>query len=117
MPITEQTRLEMQAGAKAVANTRGITLAPDYFDAVLRTADRHAQLMAWEAEGRLRIAKRVLYPPLDTGSTGSTRWIEIQIGTKLKFDTRETEKDMGAFPSELLIAQIALALEANQDKV
>ena len=116
MPITERTRLEMQAGARAIANTRGVTLAPDYFDAVLRTADRHAQLMLWEAEGRLRIEKKMDWAPYGTINPVNQRWIEIHIG-KLIFDTRETEQDMGSFPSELLIAKIALALEANQDKV
>jgi hypothetical protein len=108
--------MEMAAGAQAVANQSGKVLPADYMDAILRTADRHAQLKAWEAEGRIQIVKQVSYPPYDT-KTGATRWIEIRIGSKLKFDTRETEQDMGSFPSELLIAKIALALEANQDKV
>lgn len=114
MPITEQTRREMEAGARAVANISRSVLPPDYLEAVLRTADRHAQLMAWEAQGRLRIEKKTdwaLY------GTVTQRWIEISIGSKITYDTRETEQDMGSFPSELLIAKIALALEANQDKV
>jgi len=111
--------MEMAAGAQAVANQSGKVLPADYMDAILRTADRHAQLKAWEAEGRIHIEKRVSYPPYDAAETGglTVRWIEIRIGSKLKFDTRETEQDMGSFPSELLIARIALALEANQDKV
>jgi len=115
MPITERTRLEMEAGAKAVAAQHGKMLPADYMEAVLRTADRHAQLKAWEAEGRIRVEKMAARDP-NTGYT-MMRWIEIKIGSKLCFDTRETEHDMGSFPSELLIAQIALALEANQDKV
>lgn len=115
MPITEQTRREMEAGAKAIANTSGYKLPADYVDVVLRTADRHAQLMLWEAEGRIRIEKMTGVDPA-TGCV-EARWLEIRIGSKITYDTRETEQDMGSFPSELLIAKIALALEANQDKV
>lgn len=112
--ITERTRQEMEAGARVVASNTGMVTGPEYMDAVLRTADRYAQLQAWEAEGRLRLVKQVGHDQYGGGTR--ERWVEVRIG-RFTFDSRKPEyQAAGSFPSELMFAQIALALNAQQDK-
>lgn len=107
--ITERTRQEMEAGARALS--KGNALPEGYMDAIMRTADRMAQLEQWAKDGRVVIDKTVRY----YGSMRQRQTI-IHVGTKLTFHDEFAEAN-GSFPSELMIAKIALALEANQDKV
>ena len=110
MPITAQTRLEMEAGALALAKQRGQNSLPEgYMDAVIRTHERHLQLKSWEAAGRIRIERKLDH-------IKPCHYTIVHIGSSLHFDDRNAEA-VGGWPSELFMAQIALALEANQDKV
>jgi hypothetical protein len=114
MPITEQTRREMEAGALALAKLRGQdTLPPGYMEAVIRTHERHLQLKSWEAAGRIRIIR--LMDDSKTARGCTVHYTVVRIGSQLEFDDRNAEAQ-GGWPSELFMAQIALALEANQDR-
>ena len=117
MPITAQTRLEMEAGALALAKQHGQnSLSEGYMDAVIRTHERHLQLKSWEAAGRIRIERRLDHIKMQALKGVSCHFTIVHIGSFLHFDDRNAEA-LGGWPSELFMAQIALALEANQDKV
>jgi hypothetical protein len=116
MPITEQTLLEMEAGAKALAKQRGQdTLPPGYMEAIIRTHERHLQLKSWEAAGRIRIVRMLDDENMRNLHGRAAHYTIVRIGSQLRFDDRNSETE-GGWPSELFMAQIALALEANQDK-
>ena len=117
MPITAQTRLEMEAGALALAKQRGQNSLPEgYMDAVIRTHERHLQLKSWEAAGRIRIERRLDDMKMRGLHGVACHYTLVHIGSALHFDDRNAEA-LGGWPSELFMAQVALALEANQDKV
>jgi hypothetical protein len=83
-------------------------------EAIIRTHERHLQLKSWEAAGRIRIL-RMLDDGKITARGMAVHYTVVRIGSKLRFDDRNAEAQ-GGWPSELFMAQIALALEANQDK-
>ena len=117
MPITAQTRLEMEAGALALAKQHGQnSLSEGYMDAVIRTHERHLQLKSWEAAGRIRIERRLDQDKMRELHGVACHFTIVHSGSSLRFSDRDAEA-MGGWPSELFMAQIALALEANQDKV
>jgi hypothetical protein len=84
-------------------------------EAIIRTHERHLQLKSWEADGRIRIV-RMLDEAKTIARGLAVHYTVVRIGSKLEFDDRNAEAQ-GGWPSELFMAQIALALEANQDKM
>ena len=115
MPVTERTKLEMMAGAKALAAARGVnvTISPEYMDAVFNTQKRMACIRAWEKEGIITIEKRqeIKAPDMIGVRTMPVTWTIIHVG-KHEFEDRDAESK-GIFPSELLLANVALCIEAT----
>lgn len=101
MALIQKTIDEMTAGAKELARQRGESeLPPGYMEAIIRTQQRRKLLTSWEKQGKITI-ERVVYNRIHIGS--------------LSFDDIDAEK-VGGYPSEVLIANIALALDAGQGK-
>ena len=108
MALSEKTILEMEAGARAVAKYNSDDpMSVEQMENTLKIAHRYAQYQKWEREGR--ISTYTL-----RGDDRPQRFRQIHYGS-LVFTDRDAEEH-GSFPSELLIAQIALALTAGQDK-
>lgn len=110
MPISEQTKLEMEAGALQLAKVLGkVELPPGYMEQVYATQMRHRQLKEWEKEGHITIewvGRR------DTKNERAAHHVMVHCGEHSFNDIPAEEA--GAFPSEVLIANIALALAAGQ---
>jgi hypothetical protein len=117
MDRSEQTRLEMEAGAKQLAIVRGQDLPPDYMAAVIRTQERNAQLRRWITDRKVRVRDPDRY------AAGTVRYkrampegdeITIEVlpdkGGPTFTDTEAVKA--GSHPSEVLIANIALYLQS-----
>lgn len=120
--MSERTRLEMAAGAQALAAKNDAVLPPDYMEAIIRTHQRNAQLRQWERNGKVRIedSKRfrsgsVRYQRSDDDPLRKEPWERMYHVLPEKggptFTDLPAERD-GTSPSEVLIANIALALQA-----
>lgn len=116
MPFTEQTKQEMIAGARAVAAANGlhVTITPDYMEAVFNTQKRMAAIRAWEKEGVIAIEKRQTVATQQPGWPYQrfVTWTVVHVGPH-EFEDRDAEMK-GIFPSELLLAQVALCLAAGE---
>lgn len=115
MPLTDKTIAEMKAGAEALAAQRGETLPPGYMEAMVRTQERHRLLKVWEKEGKI-IIERVSrpYKAAPDNIAMLTSYNLIHCGDQT-FDDVEAE-GRGAYPSEVLIANLALAIGAGVHK-
>lgn len=110
MPISEKTLAEMEAGALALAKSRGETeLSPGYLEAIVRTQMRYNCMRAWEKEGKITIEPVIL-----DNTRRAAAYKLIHCGD-VTFDDRDAES-RGAYPSEVLIANIALALSSGVHK-
>ena len=109
--LSGRTLQEIEAGARALAARRSDPALPfGYMEAIMRTAIRHGALRRWEQDGALQI-ETVTKPTNDT--TGKKPMLESYRLYHVKdgptFDDRFAEQN-GTSPSELLIANIALAM-------
>jgi succinyl-CoA synthetase beta subunit len=118
--LSEKTRLEMEAGAKALATQSGSALPPGYMDAIVRTHERHAQLRRWETSGKIRVEHTKRYKSggvrykYNDDTLAETWHTMIHVLTERggpTFTDIDAEQS-GAFPSEVLIANIALYLQS-----
>lgn len=121
MDMAEKTRLEIEAGARQLAIVNGTPLTPGYMEAVLRTQQRDAQLRRWIVEKKIRIQEPTRF------MSGGVRYKREQMpGEKETADVvihvlpdkggptfTDTEAlKTGGYPSEVLIANIALYLQS-----
>ena len=111
MPLSERTIEEMKAGAAALAAHAGQHgISPAYMEAMIRTQERAKWLVSLEKEGRIKIVKQARYR---TNVKEDATRTEVFVGDN-KF-TDESAELTGAFPSEVLVAQVAMALAAGED--
>lgn len=113
--LSDKTRAELEAGARQLAsNQLGTQLPRGYMDAVMRTGERHAQLQQWERDGKLTIESTKRYTSQPKEPDGRAGWHMIYNVTDggPSFTDIQAEQQ-GASPSEVLIANIALALMAR----
>jgi hypothetical protein len=108
--LSEKTLAEMKAGAEQVAihaNKTGVD--PEYMEAMIRTQQRAAWLKKREAEGKIEIVRTCRpNPGIDKHVAPVTI---VKVGDEL-FDDPNGEL-VGAWPSEVLVARVALALGAQ----
>lgn len=110
MPLSEKTLAEMRAGAEAVARFAGANgLTPEYMEAMVRTQQRAAWLKDLEKLGHLRIERVARLRTNDKALEART---VVYVGDNT-FEDPSAEMT-GAWPSEVVCAQIALALTAGQ---
>ena len=115
MALSEKTLLEMEAGARALAKFNSDDLmSAEQMENTLKIAHRYAQYQKWERDGLISTEWILCYPYIVRENGRPQRFRQIHCGS-LVFTDRDAEEH-GSFPSELLIAQIALALAAGQDK-
>lgn len=114
--LSEKTIAEMRAGAASVAahsNIHGVD--EDYMAAMIRTQERAAWLKSLERAGKVKIERilrkhtsiKVVDGMLDYHVT------IVRVGDEA-FDDPNGEL-VGAWPSEVLVARVALALGATGD--
>jgi hypothetical protein len=119
MDLAEKTRLEMEAGAKQLAVVNGKPLSPEYMQAVIRTQERDAQLRRWIVTKKVKVEEPTRY------QAGTVRYkrdpgvnepLEVKIHVMPEKGgptfTDNEALHTGGYPSEILIANIALALQA-----
>jgi hypothetical protein len=121
MPLSDKTLAEMEAGALALANQHGENALPPgymeamtgYMEAMIRRQERHRLLKAWEKEGKITV-ERVMRPTRVNPEAIQmmTSYNLIHCGDVI-FDDVDAES-RGAYPSEVLIANIALAISSGQ---
>lgn len=119
MDLAEKTRLEMEAGARQLAIVRGADLSPDYLAAVLRTQSRDAQLRRWIVTKKVRVNDPSRY---QQGNVRYERTPEERAGQEVTIQampdkggptfTDSEALKTGGYPSEVLIANIALYLQS-----
>lgn len=113
MPLSQKTIDEMKAGMKQVASNAGYDgIDPEYMDAMIRTGIRAKWLKTLEQEGKITIVKT---PRRNTGGErilGDTVSYVVWVG-KVSFEDINGQMT-GSWPSEVLVAQVALALGAGQ---
>lgn len=119
MDLSEKTRLEMEAGAKQLAIVNGTPLSPDYLAAVVRTQQRDAQLRRWIVEKKVKVEEPTRHQQgnvryYNDPALGLVKEVTITVLPHKggpTFTDAEALKS-GGYPSEVLIANIALALQA-----
>lgn len=117
MPLSERTIAEMRAGAATVAAHASATgIDDEYMAAMIRTQERAKWLKTLACAGTIRI-EQMSRPHTNTKVTSDgirikTRTV-VWVGDNMFED--ESAELTGAFPSECLIAQVALALAAGED--
>ena len=116
MALSEQTIAELRAGAAAVAvHASKDGIDPAYMDAMIRTQQRARWLKTLEKEGKIRIVitQRMSMQKRDPVTNEVLRAAThvVWVGEE-QFDDPAGEL-VGAWPSEVLVAQIALALSAG----
>lgn len=115
MPLSEKTLDEMRAGALEVAKNAGAGFVdPAYMEAMIRTQQRAQFLKSLEQEGKIRI-ERVLRPHTSDiekrhGYNGQKTLVWVG---QHSFEDPSGELT-GAWPSEVLVANVALALAAGE---
>lgn len=116
--LSERTKLEMRTGAQAIAEKMRTSLPPEYMEALVAIHERETRLREWEAKGKLQIERtsRIAVPMEERKTfTWSTtyRVIDRRNGGFLAQFTDIPAERAGASPSELLLANIALCLQAH----
>lgn len=114
--LSEKTIAEMKAGARCLAEqlTAG-HVDPDYMAAMIRTQERAKCLRELERDGKIiieQVTRRHTNVNKVQGGDGVLTYHVIRVG-KLEFRD-EIGEMTGAWPSEVLVAQIVLALQAGQ---
>ena len=108
--VSARTLAEMEAGARALALAQGRD--PDTTDLLGRiksVADRHAAMQRWEKSGLLTI-ERTSETNYQSNRLEHRTLHHVKNGPTFE-DTPEALM-YGGYPSELLVAQIALAIQA-----
>lgn len=114
MGLSQRTIDEMKAGMKQVAAHSGNgDVSDDYMDAMIRTGVRAKWLRDREREGRLRIEK-VMRAATNTKTPGEVPVYIVYIGQEQFADDNACLT--GCWPSEVLMAHVALALGAGIGK-
>lgn len=103
----------MAAGARQLAEARGTDLPPDYMDRIIRTQQRHAQLKRWETDGKVEVEHASILSH-DKRSTINRIYVHV-LKDKKRFTAFEDllAEQTGGWPSEVLVANIALALQSE----
>lgn len=99
----------MEAGARAAHKAAGAPLSPTYMADIMRTQERMAQLKKWERDDKVKIEFATRYR---TNTEEPIRATIVHVG-ELQFQDLHAQ-EVGSWPSEVLIAEIALALMAGQ---
>lgn len=118
MELSDKTLLEMETGAKQLAAVNGTALEPGYMDGIIRTQQRHSQLTKWERDRKVEIETTSSF--VNGTPTGNTSLIHRTVIHVLDdhhlrwmaFDDILAEK-VGGWPSEVLMANVALALQSK----
>lgn len=111
MALSAKTLAEMRAGALALAahaNKDGID--PAYMDAMIKTQQRAAFLRSLAQERKITIEKTPR-PRSNDKTYGPPEQIVVYVGGEMFTD--EIALMSGSWPSEALVAQVALAVAAG----
>lgn len=114
--LSQKTIDEMRAGAEQLArhaNKNGVDEA--YMEAMIRTQQRAAWLKALERDGKIvieRSIRRFTSIKVEDGKLDYPVTL-VKVGTEI-FDDPNGEL-VGSWPSEVLVARVALALGATGD--
>lgn len=98
--LSESTLAEMRAGAKTVAANAGVEFNEEYFDAARDMLARHTTIFEWKRRGVIRV---------EMGDPGHRTDPIVYVGNKPFPDPL----GYGSWPSALLVAQVALAIEGG----
>lgn len=98
--MSENTLAEMRAGAQAVALNAGVEFNEDYFEAARDMLARYTTVNEWKRRGYIRV---------ENGEPGKRVDPTVYVGTKAFPDPL----GYGSWPSALLVAQVALAIDAG----
>lgn len=111
MPLRDKTLAEMQAGARVLEEKfQGAKLEADYMLAVERTGHRSKALAEWERQGYVTIEIQTRTNPDRVPLLTHTKVVHVRGGPSFTEDPEILAA--GGFPSELLIARLALAIQA-----
>lgn len=117
MPLSQQTIDEMKAGMRQVAEHAGKDgVDPEYMAALIRTGIRANWLKTLERENKITITR---VPRRDTGNKDCGRGEDVYVVHVGDNQFEDINGQMtGQWPSEVLVAQVALALAAGEgDKI
>lgn len=110
MAINARTLAEMEAGARALAQAQGRDAdVSDLLYRVRTVAERHEALKRWERKGLIRI-ERTSETNLKSNQLEHRTLHHVKDGPT--FEDSPEALTYGGYPSELLVAQIALAIAA-----
>lgn len=110
--LSARTIAEMKAGAETLAAHAGKNgIDPEYMEAMIRTQQRASWLKALEKDGKIRIERMISPQHLNTDRHIPATTV-VHIGTET-FDDVNAELT-GSWPSEVLVARIAMALSSGQ---
>lgn len=98
--LSESTLAEMRAGAQAVAVNSNVEFNADYFEAARDMLARHTTINEWKRRGFIRV---------ENGEPGKRVDPTVFVGDKAFPDPL----GYGSWPSALLVAQVALAIEGG----
>ena len=114
--LSEKTIEEMKAGAEALAKYAGLAAVdPDYMAAMIRTQERAKLLKIWENDGHIQIERQARVHTnikKDTAGQELSTTTVVHVGQHVFTD--EVAELTGAFPSETLVALIALTIDAGE---
>lgn len=113
MSLSQKTIDEMKAGMRQVASHAGRNgVDPEYMDAMIRTGIRAKWLHTLEKEGRVKIEKRLRGNTGGEKTHGDACTYVVHVGANQFEDINA--QITGCWPSEVLVAQVALALGAGE---
>lgn len=107
--LSDKTKAEMAEGARQAAGFSAAHLTPEYIEAVIRTQARLKQLKEWEKLGYVQIVHTRRYTSENDQDNPTYKSIHCAGMTFMDIDAEKH----GAFPSEVLIANIALAIKCG----
>jgi hypothetical protein len=116
MPLSDRTLAEMKAGAEKVAENNGTELDPGWLDRIVTIQDRMRVLRFWENKGIVRM-ERVTVPREDDATGPINRVVRRIVWVGPKSFTDEVAELNGCWPSELLIAEVTLAIDAGVHEI
>jgi hypothetical protein len=112
MPLSDKTLAEIEAGTKQVKRNanESDTLPEGYMDAMIRTHERNRLLRMWENDGKITVEYTKRYTS-QKQAEGEQFHTVVHVKGGGSFTDLMAER-VGGFPSEVLIAQLALCLRA-----
>lgn len=107
MPMSSRTLAEMEAGARALAIAQGRDPGDvgDLVDKIRGIAERHDTIRQWEKNGLITIERAVAH--------GAAARVLHHVKNGPTIEETPEALLYGAYPSELLVAQLALAIQAH----